>query len=224
MISLELAKAGVGAVDALGLEGDGLGKLRGGGGLRGGDLLGGDLDAHLVVLAAGLGASVLLVGAATVAAAVVHDEDHGGTAGLVHLGLSGVGAEEGGSHGGGGTGLDDLAAASLHGHHGGEGGGGAGEGEDDSGAADHCAMVKVRGTDLLFFYRRLWPIFFVTVLQVWCTGVRYLCGMPFGQIYRLLQNQRGHYDVFEKIFFRMSEKRVIFWFVGTAGLILMEKP
>ena len=149
MISLELAKAGVGAVDALGLEGDGLGKLRGGGGLRGSDLLGGDLDAHLVVLAAGLGASVLLVGAATVAAAVVHDEDHGGTAGLVHLGLSGVGAEEGGSHGGGGTGLDDLAAASLHGHHGGEGGGSASEGEYSSGAADHRGVTGLKTLGLL---------------------------------------------------------------------------
>ena len=40
----------------------------------------GNLDAHLVVNAAGLGASVLLVGATTVAAAVIEDGDDGGAA------------------------------------------------------------------------------------------------------------------------------------------------
>ena len=35
-----------------------------------------NLDAHLVVLVAGLGTLVLVVGAAALAAAVVHDEDH----------------------------------------------------------------------------------------------------------------------------------------------------
>jgi len=40
------------------------------------------LNAHLGVLAGGLGASVLLVGATTLAAAVIEDGDHGGTARL----------------------------------------------------------------------------------------------------------------------------------------------
>eukprot|EP00960_Hanusia_phi_P062602 765212-Hanusia_phi.AAC.1 len=59
---LLLALAGVGSIDALGLVGDELLELLGGVSLRHGDLGGGNLDAHLVVLGVGLGAGVLLVG------------------------------------------------------------------------------------------------------------------------------------------------------------------
>ena len=142
-----LGLAGVGAVDALSLEGDRLGELGRGAGIGGSDLDRRNLDAHLVVLAVGLGAGVLLVGATTLAATVIEDGDHGGAARLVHLGLGGGAAEEGGSHGSGGAGLHDLAAASLHGHHGGEGGGGGDDGGEGDGAHGGCVVWALRGEE-----------------------------------------------------------------------------
>jgi len=133
-ISVCLGAAGVGAVNALGLQGDGLEELGSSAGIRAGDDNGLDFDAHLVILAVGLGAGVLLVGSAAAAAAVVEDGDDGGLARLIVLGRRGGAAEEGGSHGSGSAGLDDLAAASLHGHHGREGGGGRDEGSECDGA------------------------------------------------------------------------------------------
>ena len=82
LVGLREAEAeGIRAVDALALQGDGLAKEGLGFGLRHLDTNRLDLDEHLVVLAVGLAASVLLVLAATVAAAVVEDGDHGGLPG-----------------------------------------------------------------------------------------------------------------------------------------------
>ena len=125
-----LGLASVRAVNALGLQRDGLGELSGSAGVGGSDLDRLHLDKHLVVLARGLGAGVLLVGAATLATTVVKDRDHGGAARLVHTSGSGVSAEQGGGNGGSGASLHNLTAASLHGHHRGEGSSGANEGED----------------------------------------------------------------------------------------------
>ena len=144
-----LHAAGEVAIDTLACEGDGLAELGEGLVRAGGDDGVGNLDAHLVVLVAGLRAGVLGVRAATVAAAVIEDHDHGGAAGLVVLGGSRVGLEEGGSHGSSGASLNNLAAASLHGHHGGEGGGSASEGEYSSGAADHRGVTGLKTLGLL---------------------------------------------------------------------------
>ena len=94
-----------------------------------------NLDTHLIVLVVGLRALVLLV-VVSVASAVIHDGDHRRPARLVHASRSRGRAEEGSSYGGGGTGLHDLTATSLHGHHGGEGGSRAGKSEN-SDRAEH---------------------------------------------------------------------------------------
>merc|ERR1712100_165450 len=79
--------------------------VEGGGAFTAGDLLHGDLDAHLVVHVTGLGAGVLASGLAR-AAAVIHDDDVGSAVGLVHGHVEGGGAgahaREGGGEGGGG--------------------------------------------------------------------------------------------------------------------------
>jgi hypothetical protein len=81
------------------------------------------------------------------AAAVVEDGDDGGAAGVAVLRaqlravrLRGRAAEQRGSHGRGGAGLHDLAAAGLHGHHGREGRGGARERQDSGRACEHCEV------------------------------------------------------------------------------------
>ena len=133
---LLLADTSVGAVNALGLVRDNLLEELGGLALRDGHLVGADDNAHFIILGVGLLAAVLLVVVGS-AATVVKDGDGGGACGLVHAGRGGVRAEEGGSDSGGTGGLDDLAAAHVHGHHGGEGGGGAGQGEHSGGTSEH---------------------------------------------------------------------------------------
>jgi len=72
LVGLRVAEAeGIRAVNALALQRDGLAKEGLGAGFRLRDNQRLDLDEHLVILAVGLAAGVLLVGAATVAAAVV---------------------------------------------------------------------------------------------------------------------------------------------------------
>ena len=71
-----------------------------------------------------------LVGSSTLAAAVVEDSDDGRAARPVAGSGGGIGTEKGSDHGSRSARLENLAAASLHGHHRGEGSSGANEGED----------------------------------------------------------------------------------------------
>lgn len=149
-----LLGAGVISVDALGLVRDELLELLGSLGLRHGDLGEGNLDAHLVILVAGLGASVLLGGAG--AATVVKDRDDRGLGGLVHRRAGGLALEEGRDGSGGGTGLDNLAATHIHGHHGGIRGSGADDCEGSESLGHHG--VRISGEEDVGIQRLLWGL------------------------------------------------------------------
>jgi len=71
-----------------------------------------------------------LVGSSTLAAAVVEDSDDGRAARPVAGSGGGIGTEKGSDHGSRSARLENLAAASLHGHHRGESRGTADNSQD----------------------------------------------------------------------------------------------
>ncbi len=131
LILAELRRPG--SVDALLLQADGLEQLSSSACLRAGNDLGLNLDAHLVVLAVGLGASVLLVGTAAVAATVVQDGDDGGFA-------RELAAATAATRRGAASGIDEAALVSLHVVHTGVGGQGHRDGSSSSSLHDRAAV------------------------------------------------------------------------------------
>ena len=130
----EILLGSVSAVDALGPVGDRLRELRRRPLVGDGNAFQLNLDAHLIVLVVRLGATVFLVGTATVAAAVIHDGDHRRHAairrpdkGIRHLeagvrcGVRISGTKQRRSNGSGGARLDHAAPTRVHRHDGREG-------------------------------------------------------------------------------------------------------